>query len=343
MMRIGSISKPITAMAILKLMEAGKLSLDDKLVTHLADFAPPGGIADPRWGRVTLRHLLQHSLGWARATGGEPMQNSRAISLALGIRGPATSTDVARWMFRQSLHFEPGTKAEYTGVAFGLLALVVERGLRPAVRAVHARDDPRAARHPTSMRVGRTWSRAVAARYREPRRGSLFVPPTVTPVQQRLPVRDGRRAAPVRRVVSGGPRGLRRLGGHRARARPLHRRRFGRPRRPSKSSCPPLCRPSRRCRPTSRRARATTTTVSAGRSSRSRRQAHAVLGRPARHDVGAVLPAQRPQLCLHHEHLGRIERGRRRSAGNEIFNGVASQPGATNNLAVEPPISTAPR
>lgn len=127
MLRIGSISKPVTAMAILTLMEAGQLSLDDKIIDRLPDLVPVGGVVDQRWTRVTLRHLLQHSFGWARATGGEPIQSSRTIAPALGIRGPATSTDVTRWMFQRALHFEPGTRYEYTGIAYAMLALVVER------------------------------------------------------------------------------------------------------------------------------------------------------------------------------------------------------------------------
>lgn len=155
-MRIGSISKPITAMAILKLMEAGRLSLDDRIIDRLADLVPSGGVADQRWTRVTLRNLLQHALGWDRAIGGEPIQSSRAISTALGIRGPATSADVARWMFGQSLHFEPGTRYAYTGVAYAMLALVVERvaGMPYERYTRETLLEPLGIR--TSMRVGRT-------------------------------------------------------------------------------------------------------------------------------------------------------------------------------------------
>lgn len=156
MMRIGSISKPITAIAILKLMEAGQLSLDDRLVDRLSDLVPSNGPADARWSQVTLRNLLQHSLGWDRSLGGEPIQNSRTISTALGIRGPATSADVTRWMFQQQLHFTPGTQYAYSGVAYAMLALVVERvaGMPYERYTRETILEPMGIR--TSMRVGRT-------------------------------------------------------------------------------------------------------------------------------------------------------------------------------------------
>lgn len=156
MMRIGSISKTITSIAVMKLVEAGQVSLDDRIVDRLNHLVPAGGAPDARWSQVTLRNLLQHSLGWRRSIGGEPIQNSRAIATALGIRGPATSADVARWMFQQPLHFTPGTEYEYTGIAYALLSLVVEQvsGMPYERYTRETILEPLGIR--TSMRVGRT-------------------------------------------------------------------------------------------------------------------------------------------------------------------------------------------
>lgn len=54
--RIGSLSKPFTAMAILKLQEEGKLGIDDSVCKYLRD-------CPTAWGAVHLRHLLSHTSG----------------------------------------------------------------------------------------------------------------------------------------------------------------------------------------------------------------------------------------------------------------------------------------
>src|SRR5690349_12467420 len=65
--RIASVSKPITAAAIMKLVEEGRIKLDDRVAPLIANLAPaPGATVDPRWNDITIRHLLNHSGGWDR-------------------------------------------------------------------------------------------------------------------------------------------------------------------------------------------------------------------------------------------------------------------------------------
>ena len=67
--RIASISKPITAIAILKLVEQGKFGLDDSVLKLLPlgeAIAAAGDQFDQRWHKITVRHLLQHRGGWDR-------------------------------------------------------------------------------------------------------------------------------------------------------------------------------------------------------------------------------------------------------------------------------------
>ena len=66
--RFGSIGKPITAVAVMKLAEAGKLSLDDRAFDILSDIQPRSGrLGDSRIGAITIRNLLTHSGGWDAA------------------------------------------------------------------------------------------------------------------------------------------------------------------------------------------------------------------------------------------------------------------------------------
>ena len=162
LMRIGSVSKTITGMAIAKLLEDGKLKLDDKAIDYVKDLQAANGPSDVRWRDVTILNLLQHSMGWDRAIGGEPSQNTVSIASALGIRAPATSTDVIRWLLQQKLHFDPGTKASYTGVEYSFLASIVERiaGMPFEQYVQQAILGPANIR--TSMRVGRTLAEGAA-------------------------------------------------------------------------------------------------------------------------------------------------------------------------------------
>jgi CubicO group peptidase (beta-lactamase class C family) len=65
--RIASVSKTITASAIMKLVEEGKLTLGDRVAPLIAHLTPaPGATVDSRWEQITIRHLLNHAGGWDR-------------------------------------------------------------------------------------------------------------------------------------------------------------------------------------------------------------------------------------------------------------------------------------
>src|SRR5262249_4889644 len=112
--RIASLSKPITAAAIHKLAADGKVVLDAPVLT-LLKIEPPAGVAlDPRWRRITVKHLLEHQGGWDRGQQPDPMFRSREIAESLGKPPPASADDVVRYMLGQPLQFDPGTKTVYS-------------------------------------------------------------------------------------------------------------------------------------------------------------------------------------------------------------------------------------
>jgi N-acyl-D-amino-acid deacylase len=129
--RIASVSKPVTGVAIMKLVEEGRLQLDDRVAPYIAHLTPaPGATVDPRWERMTIRHLLNHTGGWDRdkPNGGfDPMFRPAIAAAAVGAPAPASAETIIRYMKGMPLDFDPGEKHVYSNFGYAILGRVVER------------------------------------------------------------------------------------------------------------------------------------------------------------------------------------------------------------------------
>jgi len=129
--RIASVSKPITSSAIMKLVEEGKLALDDRVAPLIADLAPaPGATVDPRWEQITIRHLLNHTGGWDRTKpngGFDPIDRPTIAAAAVNAPAPASSETLVRYMKGMPLDFNPGEKHTYSNFGYVILGRVIER------------------------------------------------------------------------------------------------------------------------------------------------------------------------------------------------------------------------
>jgi N-acyl-D-amino-acid deacylase len=129
--RIASVSKPITGVAIMKLVEEGKLGLDDRVAPFIAHLTPaPGATVDPRWEQITIRQLLNHTGGWDRdkPNGGfDPMFRPAIAAATVNAPMPASAETVIRYMKGMPLDFNPGEKHVYSNFGYAILGRVIER------------------------------------------------------------------------------------------------------------------------------------------------------------------------------------------------------------------------
>jgi N-acyl-D-amino-acid deacylase len=127
--RIASISKPLTAVAILRLVQEGKLKLSDRPFNLLgiAPHLPRGKKVDPRLRKVTVLHCLQHTAGWDRDKSFDPMFHDGPIARALSKKLPVSTRDVIRFMWGRPLDFAPGTRSAYSNFGYCVLGRVIEK------------------------------------------------------------------------------------------------------------------------------------------------------------------------------------------------------------------------
>ena len=154
-MRIASVSKPITAAAVRRLISGRKLKPGDLAFKFVQCEVPADIQPDPRLKSITITHLLEHRGGWDRSAGFDPMFHDREIMPALGLNQPATSDEIIRYMMGQPLNFDPGERNAYSNFGYCVLGRVVETaGGEPYIDLVQ--------RHiakplkMTSLRLGRT-------------------------------------------------------------------------------------------------------------------------------------------------------------------------------------------
>lgn len=115
---IGSIGKLFTAVAIMQLVEAGKLRLDDTLALHLPDYPFPEKDA------ITIQQLLNHSSGL-----GDYMKHEDYRRRIDGIR---TIADILPLVYAQKPLFAPGARFGYSNSGMVVLGAIIEKasGLR---------------------------------------------------------------------------------------------------------------------------------------------------------------------------------------------------------------------
>jgi N-acyl-D-amino-acid deacylase len=127
--RIASLSKPITAAAVLHLAQSGKLPLEAKIfdVLELQRHAGPKDEVDPRLKQVTVRQLLQHTAGFDREKSFDPMFRSVQIAKQFGAPPPAGPADIVRYMTTRPLDFTPGERYAYSNFGYCLLGRAIEK------------------------------------------------------------------------------------------------------------------------------------------------------------------------------------------------------------------------
>src|SRR4051812_42019309 len=128
--RIASTSKPFTVVAILALLDEGRLSLDDRAFRLLDDLPPPAHAAvEPRLYDITIKDLLQHAGGWDSSKSPDPQYVPWTYQAAgiLGIPAPPSAVDIIRGMLPVPLDFTPGTRTAYSNFGYNVLGRVIER------------------------------------------------------------------------------------------------------------------------------------------------------------------------------------------------------------------------
>lgn len=110
--RIGSITKQFTAIAILQLMEQGKLSLQDEITKFIPDYPMHGH-------SITIEHLLTHTSGIKSYTNVPEFQKL--------IRTDMNPEEVIDLIKTKPMEFAPGTKFNYNNSGYFMLGYIIEK------------------------------------------------------------------------------------------------------------------------------------------------------------------------------------------------------------------------
>jgi CubicO group peptidase (beta-lactamase class C family) len=126
--RIASISKMVTAVAIMKLQEEGKLSVHDKV------FGPSGVLNDEFYGEakdkrvydITVAELLSHEGGWSQRYG-DQMFMPLVVAEKMKEKPPVDTKTILKFALSKRLQYTPGTAKAYSNLGYSVLGLIIEK------------------------------------------------------------------------------------------------------------------------------------------------------------------------------------------------------------------------
>lgn len=125
--KLASVSKLLTAIGIMELIEEGKFTLQSPV------FGPFGVlkgfddvIRDERHYLITVEHLLRHEAGLYYGDS-DPMFKTYSIMRDLGLSTAPTQTQLARYLLSKDMEFDPGTWQQYSNFGYMLLGMIIEQ------------------------------------------------------------------------------------------------------------------------------------------------------------------------------------------------------------------------
>ena len=126
--RIASVSKLITAAAIMKLCESGQLDLEDKVFGRSGWLNDPEYLqyADKRIECITVRHLLTHTSGWNHKRF-DPAFAPLVVEGKFKKKKAAGIDDLIRYTLENKLDFAPGSTYSYSNTGYCILGKIIEK------------------------------------------------------------------------------------------------------------------------------------------------------------------------------------------------------------------------
>ncbi len=129
LMRVASVSKLITAAGIMKLVEQGKLRLDDSVfgpdgILNDAEFTD--NLAEKAYREITVEQLLRHEAGLSIRRG-DPMFTTRDLMNIYRLKEAPDQEKLTSIAVRRRLAYPPGKGHEYSNFGYLLLSMIIER------------------------------------------------------------------------------------------------------------------------------------------------------------------------------------------------------------------------
>lgn len=127
--RIASVSKLITATGIMKLVDMGLISLEQKVFGYqgLLQGAPYDSYRDKKYEQIRVKHLLNHTAGWSTRTYGDPMFKNAWIAAQIKKPQPISQEDIIEFVLGYYLPYRPGTMTSYSNLGYVLLEKIIEQ------------------------------------------------------------------------------------------------------------------------------------------------------------------------------------------------------------------------
>lgn len=126
--RIASVSKLLTATAIMKLVENKMLALDQKPFAKggILDISAFQNIKDKRVRDITIEQLLRHRAGFSRRRG-DPMFIPNTIRTRMNLDSAPTTDDIIRYVLGRNLDYQPDRGTKYSNFGYLLLSRIIEQ------------------------------------------------------------------------------------------------------------------------------------------------------------------------------------------------------------------------